>query len=279
MQPKDVQLYLRAGAANARRLAFAARMGRDFGARISGLCLVAEPDLPFFDDFAIGPDAVTDVLNQRDEAIAKLVAPTEAEFHAALAAHGYEIDWDVANIDTIPEILTRRARLADLSIIGWPLSDSQAEHHIAETLVMQSATPCLVVPETGDRLAAMGRIVVAWDGSHEAARAMIDSMDFLKWARAVEVVVVDEPGLTLCDEASLGQLLNHLLRHDIQARRRRVDRTMRHVGEDLLRACDDFAADVLVMGAFGHGGTAERVFGGATRWILSESAIPVLLSH
>jgi nucleotide-binding universal stress UspA family protein len=277
MTPKDIQLYLTAGGPNARRLAFAALIARDYTARISGLCLVHEPDLPVFDDFAIGPDAVADELTQRDEAIAKLVAPTEAAFRAALT--GREVEWDLANVDTIPELLTRAAKLADLSIIGWPPGKGQVERAIAEALLMQNATACLIVPETGEAAAAMDRIIVAWNSSREATRAMIDSLDLLHRAQAVEVLVVDDPNPALCDASALGRLLNHLDHQQIPATRRRIDPTGRNVGKDLLRACDEFGADLLVMGAFGHGRALEHVVGGATAWVLAESRIPILLAH
>jgi nucleotide-binding universal stress UspA family protein len=118
---------------------------------------------------------------------------------------------------------------------------------------------------------------VAWNGSREAARAVADALPLLAAAERVSILMVrPEPdGMGAPPGADV---THHLGRHGVKVEPVRID-DAGDVGALLLARCAAAGADVLVMGAYGHSRLRELVLGGATRTVLHETTLPVLLSH
>lgn len=167
-------------------------------------------------------------------------------------------------------------RLADLIIAPRGDISKGVENEIAfETALLNSGRPILLAPPTAqDEIG--NRIAIAWDGSAEAARAVGASLPFLKAADAVTAITVAEDDKV---ESPVEELTRYLAWHGITADTRNVGMDTRTVGEVLLEAVRSENADLLVMGAYSHNRFRELVFGGATRYMLDESAMPVLMTH
>lgn len=174
-----------------------------------------------------------------------------------------------------PSKLTEHARLFDLTIVpayGHP--DTQG---VAEALIFGSGRPVLLFPVSADDQ-SFGTIVVAWDGSRGAARAVHDALPLLRRAKSVQLVsVTGEKALS--ESARLAGLSAHLGRHGITAETHQVPAQGTDAGSVLLRHAEEGGADLLVMGAYGRSKVREFILGGATATILSSTEIPVLLSH
>jgi nucleotide-binding universal stress UspA family protein len=126
--------------------------------------------------------------------------------------------------------------------------------------------------------AAFDEIVVAWDGSREAARALADSLPFLRKARHISVlsaVAGDNKDRELADV----DIAAYLARHKIKADVERDDNVSIDPGQWLLARVARAGANLLVMGAYGHNRFSEIAFGGVTRTIMREMTLPVLMSH
>jgi nucleotide-binding universal stress UspA family protein len=134
------------------------------------------------------------------------------------------------------------------------------------------------MPRAGPATLPPRRAIVAWDGSREAARATSDAIPLLRSAELVLILVVDArdtgggvlPG---------SELAVHLARHGVKAEARQVPSAGTSVTRVLLAQARDEAADLLVMGGYGHSRVREMLFGGTTRTFLDQAAIPVLLAH
>ncbi|HEY9131406.1 MAG TPA: universal stress protein [Dyella sp.] len=140
--------------------------------------------------------------------------------------------------------------------------------------------PCLMLPPGWSRELAFERVALAWNGSLEATRAIHASLPFLKLAR--EVVVVDGAAPVLEDDGKVMPYfhpLKHLSRHGIAATRRRIQVPGHEAGDALLHEVKRMRADLLVMGAYGRSRLRERILGGATRRVLSQATLPVLMQH
>src|SRR5262249_44439174 len=138
----------------------------------------------------------------------------------------------------------------------------------------------LLVPHAG-RFEHVGHApLLAWDGSHGAARAVADALPFLRRARVVHVVQFDrhvgESGAI--DQSAVHGVVRWLGRHGVEAQAN-VRFTGSDVGNALLSHAADVGADLLVMGAWGHARWAERLLGGATRTVMASMTVPVLASH
>jgi nucleotide-binding universal stress UspA family protein len=145
---------------------------------------------------------------------------------------------------------------------------------LAELVAINSGAACMVSPEGSPVSASFDRIVVAWNGSREARHALGEGMAFIEAARDVRVVTIGwEP-----DQGSIDDLLRHLAVHGVEAGFERVTNHVDH-GTAIIDRCARFGADLLIMGAFAHPPATEMILGGATRTVLNETPLPVLMAH
>lgn len=177
-----------------------------------------------------------------------------------------------------PWEFSQHALYADLILLGQRDKNDPMDHLLPPDFVpsqiIQSGRPSLVLPFAGD-LRPVGRcIVVAWNESSEAARALTAALPWLKTAHQVHAV-------TYGGEAArpLKRLQRYLESHGITNTTIHPDERNDDVGNRLLSLCADVDADLLVMGCYGHSRAREWAMGGATRCILDSMTLPVLLSH
>ena len=119
-------------------------------------------------------------------------------------------------------------------------------------------------------------ILIGWNNTVESSRAITSSIELLKLAEKVQIVSSDE--YSGVDMHKINQLIDYLKFHDIDATYKIVE-TTRIPGEALLNAALDGNFDLIVAGAYGHKGLRELMFGGATRYLLEHSTLPIFMSH
>jgi len=248
-----------------------------FGARISGaICRVDVPDPSNF--LARKLTDIAEVIaaeNDRSKAAADALV---AEFQAAVTERKQAADTKLLPCRAMLQSaeLIRHARLHDLTIM--PISPDSATQFTAQDLIFGSGRPVLLLPDNVIPPLSLEDVVVAWDGSRAAARAVADALPFLKRAGTVRLVTVTgEKNLGLDDTNDA--LRDHLRLHDITAIAGVEPAEGSGAGEALARYCDRHNADLLVMGAFGHSRVRDFVVGGATRSFMAATPLPVLLSH
>jgi len=201
-----------------------------------------------------------------------------AAFEAAAQKQGllHEIIHEKSVSYRVPERLVEYARLRDLTIVSVPASYDQ---WYAEAIIFGSGRPTLVLPETPPfRPFELNTVVVAWDFSRSAARAVADAIPILEKAETVRVVTVTNEKV-IDTRHSTEELAKNLSRHGIDVIVDRVDAAGRSIGESLTREIASYNANVLVMGAYGHSRFREFVLGGATQSMLSKPLLPILFSH
>ncbi len=124
----------------------------------------------------------------------------------------------------------------------------------------------------------MDTVVIAWDGSRPAARAVADALPILERAKKVRVLTVwNEKELS--SESPGSELSKYLERRGIEATPDCIDAAGRRIGEILSSYVTANQADLLVMGAYGHSRLRDFILGGATREMLANPPMPILLSH
>jgi nucleotide-binding universal stress UspA family protein len=174
------------------------------------------------------------------------------------------------------------ARYADLVVLGQvdPDEPPYIGSHLPEEVVLASGRPLLVVPHAWAPGPLGERVLVAWDASREAARAVNDAMPILEQAASVLVVSINPKSTPLGHgELPGADIALHLARHDIDVEVRSIEFDRMDVGEALLSLAADGARDLLVMGAYAHSRIRELVLGGATRTVLERMTLPVLMAH
>jgi len=169
------------------------------------------------------------------------------------------------------------ARLHDLVALPAPESPG-FENSGIQAAIFDSGRPVVLLPAHRKKLQWLDRLVVAWDYSREAARALCDAMPLLALAKQVHVVsVFGEKGIHTTATAS--DLDRFLSAHDIKYVRHQETLKSGSIGEFLMQYATDLNADMLVMGAYGHSRLREFILGGATRGVLGDPLLPVFLSH
>src|SRR5208282_1790981 len=152
---------------------------------------------------------------------------------------------------------------------------SEVEEMIVESTLFESGRPVIVVPYIQKGPLKLDRVMVCWDGSRPAARAIADAMPLLEKAGRVEVVIVaNERGKQ--DEIAGADMGQHLARHGLKVEVERIVGGDIDVADALLSHAADCSADFIVMGGYGHSRLREFVLGGVTRGILGSMTAPVL---
>ena len=200
---------------------------------------------------------------------------------AAERASHRSVEWRAPR-GPAPEVAMLHARHADLLILGQDDSKDAASYvapSFVGNLVLDAGRPALVVPHSGTVQTLGENVLIAWDGSREAARAVADALPLLESARYVTVDIVQHTDAAR--ETPVGiDVAAWLDTHGVNAS---FTTTRTHVGASasaaLLSRASDMHIDLLVMGAYGHSRARERVFGGVTRTMLESMTLPVLMSH
>jgi nucleotide-binding universal stress UspA family protein len=179
----------------------------------------------------------------------------------------------------VPEVLIEYSRLRDLTIVPMPERD-YLDQWYAESVIFGSGRPTVILPHERKRSGsfALGTVIVAWDFSRAATRAMADAMPILEKAKRVCVLTVTKEK-AIDTRRSGPELAKHLARHGADVVLDEVDAKGRGIGEVFEAHVTYRNADLLVMGAYGHSRLREFVLGGATRSMLTRPPSPIFLSH
>jgi nucleotide-binding universal stress UspA family protein len=173
----------------------------------------------------------------------------------------------------------RMARRFDLAIVGQAQPEtSTLEEIIGETTLFESGRPVIFVPYIQKGAFKLDNVMVCWDGSRPAARAIGDAMPLLVKAGGVEIVIVTkERGKQ--DEIEGVDMGQHLARHGVKVEVHRIPGGDIDVADALLSHAADSGTDFIVMGGYGHSRFREFVLGGVTHSIFRSMTVPVLMSH
>jgi nucleotide-binding universal stress UspA family protein len=206
----------------------------------------------------------------------------EAEFRQVLRSHGLRGDWRLA-AGKSSEAFTGPSRQADLVILGQfdPYHPSpRLARQLVQDILMQAGRPVLVVPYAGHFKTIGSRILVGWNGSRAAARAVNDAMPLLAGAASVFILEAYPMGRTRSAPVTTGlDLRCHLAHHGIRAETTRTMMNGISATDALLSRATDFDADLLVAGGSIHSRPREFILGGVTRGLLHGMTVPVLMSH
>jgi nucleotide-binding universal stress UspA family protein len=181
------------------------------------------------------------------------------------------------------DILVDHSRLYDLIVVPVTGDDAFTKFNTdwwLHSVIFGAGHPVLLLPRTLEarETGTLGTVAIAWDSSRPAARAIADSLPFLKIAKNVRIVtIVNEK--TIETNRSVEDLARHLDLHGVETARDVVDAAGRKIGAVLEDYVGAHRVDLLVMGAYGHSRIQEFILGGATNSVLRQPPTRVLLSH
>lgn len=255
---------------------YAARLAALFEARLTGVyvCPSALGAMPAYD----APQLLSSVIEEirEIESLARESAPSFEEHARELGVR--KAAWQVAE-GYVPSVLAHLGNWHDLLVLGRDAESPWGTAPMLGSVVLGCHLPCLVVPRVATQ-PELETIVVAWNGSPEAIRAIHAARPLL--ARAKRIVVLR--GHERDQFSEIGwqpefDLTRYFAREDLKVEMIPFDAHADEAGAALLHAATRQCADLLVMGAYGRTRFSEWVFGGATRHVLAEAALPVLMRH
>ena len=193
---------------------------------------------------------------------------------------GLEFEWHYVR-DFAESAVKQASLYADLCILCDRGSSNcvTADRTFCSNVAISVGTPLLFIPKS-TRFSSVGRrIIIAWDSSRAAARALTDAIALIEQSEHTTILNVDT-GTHVQSAATLARLTERLSRHGPRAEYFQISMEPGKSVADLLQArARDLGADLMVAGAFGHARLAEKLFGGVTRDLLERMQIPLLLSH
>jgi len=283
MALKDILVQIDDGRGSQARLRLAAELATRHEAHLTGLFAIesisfsalAAPGGP---DFAAA-EAFLEIQKQHRDARLKVADRLAAGFSDAANRAGISSEWRIAEDDPASAV-TLHARYADLAILGQADPDSPSRGpDVVEAALLSSGRPILAVPFIGAQSIGK-RVLVAWNATREAARAVNDALPLLRQAETVTVLAINpEGGIAGEGELPAADIALHLARHGVNAEAAHTTAEDVSVGDALLSRAADLAADLIVMGGYGHSRAREFALGGATRTLLRHMTVPVLMSH
>ena len=174
------------------------------------------------------------------------------------------------------------ARYADVAVMTRPTDGPGVElrEEIIEGVLFHSGRPALIAPPGWNGKGIGKRVVVAWDASREATRALSEAQSILEKAEQITVVTVDaKPKMFGHGDQPGANIAAHLSRRGLPADVRNVDSMGRSASLAILEEAQTLNADLVVMGGYAHSRLRELVFGGATRELLRTATVPLLMAH
>jgi nucleotide-binding universal stress UspA family protein len=258
-----------------RAVEWAARLARAHRARLTGVFTGPAPVYSQPEMFARG-DGLAEVIAAGEDQRRRIETQWHERLQAAVRRQG--VDWVWRPVRAVePSDLVVHAQFADLAVVSRDQADPpHALDNLPETLVLTSGRPIVLLP-AGGAAGEPRRILLAWKARPEAVRAVAGALPLLTRADAVQVVVVDDEGAPECGYEPGADIALHLARHGARVEVLQLSSRGGDVGRLLLSQGTAFGADLLVMGAYGHSRLRERLFGGVTRTVLTEAALPVLM--
>lgn len=277
MSYKDIVVQIADGPDCMTRLKVAIDLARLHAAHVVGLYV--EPPLPI-SAFPEIPVPI-EIIDAQEATAAQHLAALQQQFLEATSRAGVAAEWRVSHADAVTA-LNVNARYADLLVTGHSEDASVSWFDVAATkhIALESGRPVLVVPCTA-QVATLGeRILVAWNGSREAVRAVHDALPLLQRASFVQVVAIN-PSVGYGEHGAVpgADICLHLARHGVQAEAYVGHADSHAVGAALHNQATAIGADLVVMGAYGHSRFRELVLGGVTRHLLQHLEVPMLMAH
>ena len=265
-----------------RALDYAATLAKRFNSHIEGLFVVRPPQVIDGEGMAMMASYVT----QLEEEGERLAERAKVRFESALTAHGIEMAPLGSGVENASaswrefeglegQVLGDYGRVFDLIVIGrgfgYPWSDWDA---MCEAALFECGRPVLITPDAAGSIGE--HAAIAWNGSTETARTIALSMPILLESRQVTVITLDGWSVPGPDGE---QMVRHLLRNGIETSLYNAGLDGRAPGQAICIEAGKVGADLLVKGAYTQSRLRQLVFGGATRHILYDSKLPVIMAH
>ncbi len=281
MTLKNIGVFVDATPEGEKRIDYAATLARQCGAHLAGIHVVSAVRPEYRPDYyVVGEKAIRASFAWRKAADEAAATSVRRSFEAISAKRDLSAEFRVIRRGGPDEDLILSSLHSDLVVIGQRELHELPGYLSPEKLLLASGAPILVVPSGWKSEPIGNKILVGWNASREARRAVADALPFLVAAHSVTLLVVDsnkradrhgeEPG---------ADIALYLARHGARVEVEQVSSRGSPVADIILSYAADHGVDLIVIGAYSHARSVEMVFGGVTRTLLKQAPVPVLMSQ
>ena len=272
---KDILIYIDNDDACANRLGTAISLCSAYDARLTGLYTERQVIIPTYSDFYMP----SELLEEANREVAQMRDRAETLFSGQIGSS--DTDGELLLADSaLHNALDTASCYADLLLIPKRAvgQDDLNPHYEPSVALVSSACPVLMLNSSGLPKLPPQKVLLAWNGERECARAVSGMLSLFPEINTVDIVTVSpgEGSGTGHQNQDIGQ---HIARHGIKVNAHHFPEDNVNIGQILLSKAEELGSDMLVMGAYGHSRLREFVLGGVTRFVLNNAQLPVLFAH
>src|SRR6202795_2302056 len=281
MTLKNIGVFVDATPEGEKRIDYAATLAHQCGAHLAGIHVVSAARPEYRSDYyVIGEKAIRAMLAERKTADEAATSNIRQRFEAISAERDLNAEFRVIRRGGPDEDLALNSLHSDLVVIGQRELQELPGYTSPEKLLPSSGSPVLVIPSGWKSESIGNKILVGWNASREARRAVADALPFLVAASSLTLFGVDsveragrhgeEPG---------ADIALYLARHGARVEVEQVLSKGTPVADIILSFARDHGMDLIVIGAYSHARSVEMLFGGVTRTLLKLAPVPLLMSR
>jgi nucleotide-binding universal stress UspA family protein len=283
INPKTITVFLDASSSGENRAAQAASFAKRWDAHLVGAYVMFKGVMPHPSmAYARSEKAIAGVV-AHERRIADACECTTAEVgdHFRTLCDGLGVSGEFRPIhrDKTAEMAIINSLHSDMLVIGHPQPNGLPDDVSAEKILLASGVPLLIIPNDWRGETIGDNVMIGWNASPEARRAVSDAMCLLVAATSVTVLIVDPAGCKWLGEAAGCDISQHLSRHGAHVEVEQVASRGRPIAEVILDRATKDASDLLVVGARNPAHLREMLLGSATRTLLTKMPVPVLISR
>ncbi len=277
---KSLIVFIEPSSVAESRLRYAVKLALQHHAHLIGVFIVPKAwDSEPADCYIRGADAIRNMLARHEAAERDTLLSAGRKFEQAAGHDDFTYEFRVIRDSDAGDLARVNCLHSDLVIVGHPLPGGLPKLWSPERMLISTGVPFLIIPDEWQSELMPTNVLLAWNASREARRAISDSLAILMTAQSVAVVVVD-PERNLSHGEEPGADIAHFLsRHGVVARVEQLSSNQASVADTILDYAARDKSDLIVLGAYSHSQTRERLFGGVTRSLLKSVTIPTLISH
>src|SRR6266481_4952080 len=284
MTLKNIGVFVDATPEGEKRIDYAATLAHQCGAHLAGIHVVSAVRPEYRSDYyVIGEKAIRALLAERkaaDEVATSNVRRRFEAISAISAKRDLSAEFRVIHRGGPDEDITLSSLHSDLVVIGQRELQELKGYASPEKLLLSSGSPILVIPSGWKSESIGNKILVGWNASREARRAVADALPFLVAASSVTLLVVDsEERAGRHGEEPGADIALYLARHGARVEVEQALSQGSRIADIILSFARDHGMDLIVIGAYGHARSVEMMFGGVTRTLLKKARVPLLMSR